>query len=88
MVSLTHLILNRAVEHPFTFVNCLQKAMQADPSIGKVDLAPMEMTMNHDKLRFNAKKIAEYSKQNAKQAMRLNERAGDILTATSTFNSS
>ena len=23
MVSLTHLILNRAVEHPFTFVNCL-----------------------------------------------------------------
>lgn len=62
--------------------------MQADPSIGKVDLAPMEMTMNHDKLRFNAKKIAEYSKQNAKQAMRLNERAGDILTATSTFNSS
>ena len=61
--------------------------MQVDPSVGNVDLPPLEMVLNQDKLRFNAKKIAEYSKQNSKQVMKLNERAEEIITATSIFNS-
>ena len=73
-------------DHKFVF--CVQKAMQVDPSIGNVDLVALETCENRDELRFNAKKIAEYSKQNAKQIMRLNERAGEIIVATSIFNSS
>jgi len=63
------------------------KAMQVNPSVGNVDITPVDLAINQEKLRFHAKKIAEYSKQNTKQVMRLNERAGEIITATSIYNS-
>jgi len=80
-------ICKHTLEKTLYIEHKIAKAMQVDPSVGNVDLPPLEMVLNQDKLRFNAKKIAEYSKQNTKQVMKLNERAEEIITATSIFNS-